>query len=299
VLAKPEDYGSRAIDLDVFLTVLAERIAEHNTRQNRRSPVAYNRSFAEVFDESYASAPIRKATEAQRRLWLLGAEGLRADTNNGSVWFQGNQFYDPWMLAIAGQRIIVRFDPADFLAGLHIYAQDGAYLGHARIKQAVGFFDQDEARLHAAATKRFRKAQREALDAQRTLTAAQMGRMLDEAAPAAEAPVEAKVVKPVFGKASPLRMEADARPQPVLDDAIASRQAAMIAELDAYRPAVTPEPESEEMALFRLALRVEALMAAGEPVTAEEARWLRGYQATATYRGQRGLYDEFGDAMFG
>jgi putative transposase len=106
-------------------------------------------------------------------------------------------------------------------------------------------------------------------------------------------------VKPVFGKAAPLRMEPDPRPEAVLDDEIATRQAAMIAELDAYRPAVTAEPESEDMALFRRALRVEAQMAADEPVTPEEARWLRGYQATATYRGQRGLYDEFGDAMFG
>ena len=66
-----------------FLTVLAEGIEEHNTRQGRRSEVAWGRSFAEVFEESYAIAPIRKATEAQRRLWLMGAERLSADKGLG------------------------------------------------------------------------------------------------------------------------------------------------------------------------------------------------------------------------
>src|SRR5690606_36743207 len=74
--AKPENYASKAVPFETFLAVVAEGIEEHNLRQGRRSAVAWGRSFAEVFAESYEKAPIRKATEAQRRLWLMGAKGL-------------------------------------------------------------------------------------------------------------------------------------------------------------------------------------------------------------------------------
>ncbi|TAG17934.1 MAG: transposase, partial [Rhodobacterales bacterium] len=67
VVAKPENYGSRAVELEEFLKVVSEGIEEHNARENRRSEVAFGRSFNAVFDESYASAPITKANEAQRR----------------------------------------------------------------------------------------------------------------------------------------------------------------------------------------------------------------------------------------
>lgn len=125
--AKPENYGSRAIALDDFLKVVAEGIEEHNTRQGRRSEVAWGRSFAEVFDESYAARPIKKATEGQRRLWLLAADRVRAHADTGAVWFQGNEFWSDWMHRIAGERVIVRFDPAAFWDGVHVYSEANAY----------------------------------------------------------------------------------------------------------------------------------------------------------------------------
>jgi transposase InsO family protein len=284
-MAKPEDYGSRAIDLDYFLTVLAERIAEHNTRQNRRSPVAWQRSFAEVFDESYATAPIRKATEAQRRLWLLGAEGLRADTQTGEVWFMGNQFWDPWMADIAGQRIIARFDPADFHAGLHIYSQDGAYLGHAPVREAKGFFDADEARTTARARKEWMNAEKKALAALKRYDAAQLGAMLDAVAPPDPTPVEAKVVKPVFG--TPARVIAERGVEVT----------GVVASLAAHRPPAAAEDGPR--ALFRRALALERQLDAGEVLTVEQERWLRGYQTHPDYIGERLLWDAEGDAIFG
>ena len=71
-MAKPENYGSRAIALDKFLQVVDEKVAEHNARQGRLTKVANGRSFDDAFAESYAVAPIRKATQEQRRLWMFG-----------------------------------------------------------------------------------------------------------------------------------------------------------------------------------------------------------------------------------
>ena len=53
--AKPENYRSKAVPLEKFLAVVAEGIAEHNTRAKRQSRVCQGRfSFAEVFAASYA-----------------------------------------------------------------------------------------------------------------------------------------------------------------------------------------------------------------------------------------------------
>lgn len=290
--AKPENYASKAIDLDAFLAVVAEGIEEHNTRQARRSEVAWGRSFAEVFDESYASAPIRKATEAQRRLWLLGAEGLRAETNSGALTFQGNRFWADWMHTIAGQRVIVRFDPADFFSGVHVYGQDNAYLGHAPCQQKVGFFDMDEARTHARARNAWMAAEKKAAIAHRRFKAAEIGAELNALAPSDLPPPEAKVVRATFGPAR-VRTPASADGPDV-----ATMQAALVTDLSARR---TPRPAAEETdrERFRRARELELRIEAGETLTAEQQRWLNFQQSTPQYRAERMLWDDQGDAIFG
>jgi putative transposase len=296
---KPENYGSRAVELEQFLAVVAEGIEEHNTRQSRRSEVAFGRSFAEVFDESYASAPIRKATEAQRRLWLLGAEGLRADTNSGEITFQGNKFWEPWMGEIAGQRVIVRFDPADLWSGLHVYSADNAYLGHAPCRVKAGFFDMDEARMHSRARAAFMKAERAALEAQRRLSAAEVGDMLDELTPTPSEAVEAKVVRPAFGKGKGLPMARKVNAPSPPDDAVREMQMGMVADLAARRAAVPAPAEDTPRDRFRRALELERRLTAGEPVTIEQQRMLSVYQTTPEYQSERLLWEGFGDAYLG
>ena len=56
---------------------------------------------------------IRKATEQQRRLWLMGAEGLRPNARTAQIRFMGNGYFSEWMHDIAGQKVVARFDPAD------------------------------------------------------------------------------------------------------------------------------------------------------------------------------------------
>lgn len=295
--AKPENYGSKAVNLEAFLAVVAEGIEEHNTRVGRESEVAFGRSFAEVFDESYASAPIRKATEAQRRLWLLGAEGLRADRNSGLIKFQGNEFWEPWMNEIAGQRVVIRFDPAAFFDGVHVYSQDGAYLGHAECRSKVGFFDMDEARTHSRARSAWLKAERSVVDAERRYTATQIGAALDDITPADTPKTEAKVVRPTFGKPTLEMRQAGTGSPPVPQAEIAQLQLAMVADLAAHRP--RPVADETERERFHRALTMERRLIAGDPVTPDQQRWLHQYQNTSEYRAERLVWDDFGDAIFG
>lgn len=289
--AKPENYGSAAVDLDRFLEVLAEGIEEHNTRAGRRSEVAFGRSFAEVFDESYAITPIRKATEAQRRMWLLGAEGLRADSASGLVRFMGNEFWDDWMHQIAGQRIIARFDPADLWSGLHIYGQDNAYLGHASCRLKAGFFDMDEARAHSRARNAWLSAEKRALEAHRRLQTAELGAALDALAPPDLPKPEAKVVRPVFSTAG-------ARPPaPAPAPEIARMHETIVADLASRRAPRAAEETSRDR--FRRALELERAAERGDSLTRDQAAWLSVYCTMPEYRAERMLWDEMGDAIFG
>lgn len=291
--AKPENYGSRAIDLEQFLAVVAEGIEEHNTRIGRRSEVAFGRSFAEVFDESYQVAPIRKATEAQRRLWLLGAEGLRTDARTGIVRLLGNQFWADWMHGIMGERIIARFDPANLHDGIHVYSADNRYLGHAPCSHKAGFFDMDEARAHARNRNAWLAAEKRAAEAHRKLSLAELGRELDAVAPVEPGPVEAKVVRGIFPKPAGRPQQPTAR-----DPAIEQAQAAIIADFAARRGTADPAEESPRER-FRRALELERQVEAGGRLTRDQDAWLGSYRQTAEYRAERMLWDDMGDAIFG
>lgn len=301
VVAKPENYGSHAVPLEEFLKVVAEGIEEHNARENRRSEVAFGRSFNAVFDESYASAPVTKASEAQRRFWLMGAEGLRTDAKSGMVRFQGNEFWEPWLSEFAGTRVIIRFDPADLWSGVHVYSQDNAYLGHAECRSKVGFFDMDEARLTARLYRGWLKAQKAEVEAHRVFKAVELGQVLDGLSTAAAPKPEAKVVRAQFGKPVP---DAIARPSgsPPIDAGTFDRiQAGVVASLDAARAgkALVEDAEETSRERFRWALDIERRIEVGEPVTRDQQRRLSAYQATSEYRSERLLWDDFGDEIFG
>lgn len=289
--AKPEDYGSRAIDLEEFIAVIAEGIEEHNTRTGRRSEVAFGRSFAEVFDASYASAPIKKATEAQRRMWLMGAEGLRGNSKSGLVSLMGNEYWAPWMATIAGEKIIARFDPAALWDGLHIYSASNEYLGHAPCKQKAGFFDVGEAKAHSKARRAWLNAEKAVLQAHRRFKAVELGDALNALDAIAEpAPADTKVIRPVFRKA-----DAPAAPPKAQPDVDAA-QAAIIADLSFRRPSPGPEEPSRDR--FKRALDLERKLDRNEEVTPDQQRWLSSYQNTPEYAAERLLWEDFGDAMF-
>jgi hypothetical protein len=196
-MAKPENYGSAAVPLDVFLQVVGEAVVEHNSREGRDTDVCRGRSFDAAFSESYAAAPIRKATDAQRRLWLMAAESVLCARRDGSITLEGNRYWSGCLTGLRGSRVTVRFDPQVLHQDLHVYAPDGRYLGAAECVEAVGFDDVEAAKTHARARNAWMRAQKIALEAEKKMSLAQVAALLPEtAAPVAPA---TKVVRPVFG----------------------------------------------------------------------------------------------------
>jgi hypothetical protein len=279
--AKPEDYGSRAVAFEDFLSVLNVEIAEHNAREDRRSDVAYGRSFDAVFAESYAQAPIRKATAEQRRLWMLGAEGVQVG-RDGSIRFMRNAYFAEFLHAHIGDKVVARFDDAALHDGLHIYALSGEYLGHAPCQEKVGFFDVEGARQIKRARSAYTRAAREAARAHKDLTAAEVAANVLGAAPD---PVTERPAARVL--ALPKAVARGPKPAP------------RTAEDAPHAPAsITPMPRrartsggGDERERFRKALEFETRQARGEALTEDQARWLAAYQRHPEYQAQKEIRD--------
>lgn len=199
--AKPENYGERAIDLDLFIRVVERGIAAHNARTGRRTEMARGRSFDQVFEDSYRQAAIRRAGPEQLRLALLAADLVRAHRQSGEISLYGNRYWSDELHAIAGQRVTVRFDPDDLQSCVHVYTADGAFLTTAPVIAASGFLDAGTAKARARQEADLRKKVRAAEVAADLLTAQQITDLLPDPdedepdiQPAALRPVRARGV---------------------------------------------------------------------------------------------------------
>lgn len=155
---KPDyDGKTRAIELAELQAVIVREIAAYNAREGRRGANVYGRSFDAVFEESYKVTPIRRATEAQRRLWLLATEPIRASAkgeitlNAGRIVGErlANRYWAPELVDYAGKMLCARFDPQRLHEGAHIYTADGRYICFAACDKPEAFNDQVAARERA------------------------------------------------------------------------------------------------------------------------------------------------------
>ncbi len=299
--AKPENYGSRAIKASEFLGVLAEGIAEHNARTGRRSDTAQGRSFDATFAESYATAPIRKATEEQRRLWLMGQASAKLHKQNGSLTFHGNTYHCPWMSQEANRKVIVRFDPEDLHSGVHIYGGDGAHLGFAECQQKVGFFDLEGARSTARRRRQIVKAEKALQELHRPIATTEIAASMRGHRPEASADLAAKVVKPVFTRPAAAPSFRDHN-----SPAAEAAQDALIVEMSSAKEKRAPKPALETFtvakepdARFRQALEIQQRQSAGEPVGEREAGWLENYVKHPEFEARIELHKSFGGSTAG
>jgi transposase InsO family protein len=196
--SKPENYGSRAVEFDVFCRVVDEEIAAHNARPGRRTPVCGGRlSFDEVFSASYAQGPVRKATAEQLRHLLLATEAVTASARDGSITLAGNRYWCEALSPYAGQKVVARFDADNLHRGaVSVYTLSDEYLGTADCIAAVGFADTQAAREHGRARRQWLRASKQQLKAERRMSAAEVADQLPRGTTPPVPP--ARVIEPVF-----------------------------------------------------------------------------------------------------
>lgn len=187
--AKPENYGTKAVDFVTFEQVWNAGMHAHNSKLGRRSEMAAGRlSFDQVFEESYARAPVGKATEEQLRIALLAADQVRTDRKTGGINLAGNRYWAPELSEIAGQLVTVRFDPEQLHAPIHVYDRAGRFLVTAPLWEATGFLDMAAAKKRQRLERNWRRSAKAATEALDLLSADELvARMPDydgeEAAP--------------------------------------------------------------------------------------------------------------------
>lgn len=197
--AKPANYGSKAIAIEAFRGLVAREIARHNNRVGRSSLTARGRSFAETYRAAIeAGAMITRASAAQRRLFLMAAEGLTSRAPTGEVHLANNRYWAEPLVELAGRKLIVRFDPDDLLAPIAIYTLDGRWVCEAPVIEATGFQDIEAARAHAQRRRAWLKLQRECLDLERRMSIKDVARLIRTPDPV-EPPPAARVVRMASG----------------------------------------------------------------------------------------------------
>jgi len=155
--AKPENYGSRAIEWDEFVEHVNAGVAEHNARLGRRGRDYAGRSFDQVFEELMAASPIGRATDAQLRMALLAADQKMVNRRTGEIELYGNRYWSPECSELHGQRVTVRFDPENLHSEVYIYDQAGSYLCSAQLLADTGFDDVEGAKDAAKRVKELRQ----------------------------------------------------------------------------------------------------------------------------------------------
>lgn len=235
--AKPENYGSKAVEWDAFVEVVAAEIAAHNARPNRRTRACGGvHSFDAAFANSYAQSTIRKATAEQLRQMLLAAEVVTANAYDGAVKLSGNRYWCEALAEHAGKKVLLRFDPDALHAKVSVYTLANIYLGEADCIAAVGFADTSAAREHTRARKDYIRGAKRQAKAVVRMEAAALAAQLPPPPP--EQLPAAGVIAPVFGKPKreqpaeqPLqRTGTDDAPQAALGDFLKQMQQRQFAE---------------------------------------------------------------------
>lgn len=292
-MAKPANYGDKAVPLETFMEVLADEVAAWNAREGRRTEICDGTlSFDQAFAESYQRATIRKATAEQRRLWLMAAESIKvADDGSltldaGKAYGMGkNRYHADALYEFVGKKIVVRFDPQQLHETVHAYTLDGRYIAEAACVTATGFGDTEAAREHNRARREMVKATKIAAKAEQRMDAIEVASMLPATA-VSDTP-QAKVVRQ-------FRPATHQSNQPQRRELTAAERKA--SESLTSEPVVHEMPEQPRQRYQRW-VQLDKGIKAGNEFTEQDRTWHSRYQQTTEYRAQRSVAADFGLAQ--
>ena len=296
--AKPENYASRAIPIEQFIQVLTEEVAAYNAQPKRRTQMCRNlHSFDHSFRASYERSPIRKATADQRRMCLLPAESVRVQRDGTVTLAAGratglgrNRYKADCLVELAGEKIVVRFDPQALHDFVHVYRLDGQYIGEASCIDPAGFGDTQRGREHNRARRQHRKATKLAAEAEVRMTALEVADQMPQTE-AAEA-VDAKVVQA-------FRPPKDIVRKPPPEQQLTAEQRAdldrLTQEMERERNAA-PVIALRDMTPEQLFVRCERVfeqLERGGTVSDEDVQWAKAYRGSTEYRAMQELDEDF------
>lgn len=200
-MEKPDNYGSKVVDAEVFLKALAEGVAFWNRQPGRNTEACRGElSFDEAFEQSYRESTVRKATAEQRHLLLLPSEAVPVSESgtfvlNAGGRLQGrkNRYYSEKLLGIKPNKIVVRFDPQNLHDSVLAYTLDGRFICQVECLDKVGFGDTQAAREHKRHRTQFVKQTKRAALAEQRMKVIEVAELMPDTVP--PAPPESQVVE--------------------------------------------------------------------------------------------------------
>lgn len=188
---KPDNYGSRVVDVETFLAAVAEGIAMYNAKTGRATEMCNGElSFDQAFERSHSNAIITRLTDDQIRQFMLPAEAVTVRHNGefslqcgGTLLGRKNSYYNPQLANIRPRKITVRFDPRDLHSSVACYDLDGRFICLAECRAAVAFGDTETGREHSRQRKQMMTATKKATKAQRRMTALEVNDLLPKITP--------------------------------------------------------------------------------------------------------------------
>ena len=159
---KPANYGERYVPWEVWVIVVAEAIEWHNNRADRRSKVAWGKSFRQVFEEGCVKRVVRLASVEELRRAFLRSE-RRKVTKQGTFTLGKrpfeNRFHCAALYEYARRDVVVRYDPRDLTAPVLVEGLDGRTIAEqVPLVEKRGFNSTEDARAHARAKAQEKRA---------------------------------------------------------------------------------------------------------------------------------------------
>ncbi len=205
---KPSDYGTSAVPIAEFERIVRSEVAVLNQRTGRRGLGMAGRSFDQVFAEGIERHGVVRATAEQLRISLAATHSLTLDGRENTIRLIGGaRYWSPELGAIKRQKVIVRFDPENFAAPVHVYSLDDRYLCDAAMIEQGNFNDVVTARVQKARVRDVTRAAKDLAKAQVRLNAADVAAALpaSETVGAVQEKPQPKIIRPAFGV--PTRVE--------------------------------------------------------------------------------------------
>lgn len=204
--AKPENYGTKALEWDAMQALCKAQIDEHNARVGRKGGTANGRSFDQVFAESYAKTTPLYLSDSQKRQLLLQSQPVTVSRTEMSVMLHRNKYWSTELLAWMGKRIVLRVDPDNLQQGAYAYTETGKFIAPLECMAPVGFNDVAAAKQYARAKRMWVRAAKDALKAQNLMSLAELQRQMTPEPGEVQA-VEKQTRKVVAGEFKRLKPE--------------------------------------------------------------------------------------------
>ncbi|HHT8363878.1 TPA: transposase domain-containing protein [Salmonella enterica] len=197
---KPDNYGSRVIDAELFLEILAEGVAMFNAQEARNTEMCQGKwSFDQVFEREFANTIVRKPTVEQLRMFLLPAEAVTVSnkgefslTAGGTLKGAKNIYYSMALMNAGVKKVVVRFDPQNLHGNVYCYTLDGKFICEAECLTPVAFNDTQAGREYSRQQKRLKTATKAVIAAQKQKDALEIAELMPRLAE--PEPPESRVV---------------------------------------------------------------------------------------------------------